>query len=140
MLSVLRDWGHVSSPPKMARIVLADDHELIRRGLRSLIEANKDWLICGEAGNGQEAVERVVELKPDLVILDVTMPILNGLQAARQIRERAPKTKILILSMHDSPQLANEAVRLGADAYLVKSGPQAQLLETIAGLVQRPMT
>jgi DNA-binding NarL/FixJ family response regulator len=104
-----------------------------------LIEANKDWLICGEAGNGQEAVERVVELKPDLVILDVTMPILNGLQAARQIRERAPKTKILILSMHDSPQLANEAVRLGADAYLVKSGPQAQLLETIAGLVQRQM-
>jgi DNA-binding NarL/FixJ family response regulator len=91
----------------MARILLADDHELIRRGLRSLIEANKDWLICG------------------------------GLQAARQIRERAPKTKILILSMHDSPQLANEAVRLGADAYLVKSGAQAQLLETIAGLVQR---
>jgi DNA-binding NarL/FixJ family response regulator len=123
----------------MARIVLADDHELIRRGLRSLIETNKDWLICGEAGNGQEAVERVVELKPDLVILDVTMPILNGLQAARQIRDRAPKTKILILSMHDSQQLANEAVRLGADAYLVKSGPQAQLLETIAGLVQRQM-
>jgi len=139
LLSVLRHWGHVSSPLKMARILLADDHELIRKGLRALIEVNKNWTICGEAGNGQEAVDRVVELKPDLVILDVTMPILNGLQAARLIRERVPGTKILILSMHDSLQLANEAFRLGADAYLVKSGPQAQLLDTIAGLVQRQM-
>jgi DNA-binding NarL/FixJ family response regulator len=120
----------------MARILLADDHELIRKGLRALIEVNKEWLVCGEASNGEEAVERVLELKPDLIILDVTMPVLNGLQAARKIRSLAPQVKILILSMHDSPQLANEALRLGADAYLIKSGPQAQLLETIATLLR----
>ncbi len=120
----------------MARILLADDHELIRKGLRALIEVNEEWTICGEAGDGQEAVERVLELKPDLVILDVTMPVLNGLQAARKIRGLALGTKILILSMHDSPQLANEALRLGADAYLTKSCPQAQLLETIATLIK----
>jgi DNA-binding NarL/FixJ family response regulator len=88
------------------------------------------------ASNGEEAVERVLELKPDLVILDVTMPVLNGLQAARKIRSIAPRVKILILSMHDSPQLASEALRLGADAYLIKSGPQVQLLETIANLLR----
>jgi DNA-binding NarL/FixJ family response regulator len=120
----------------MARILLADDHELIRNGLKALIETNQEWVICGEAGNGQEAVDRVLQLKPDLIILDVTMPVLNGLQAARQIHERAPKTKILILSMHDSPQLANEAFRLGADAYLIKSGPQKELLDTIAILLK----
>jgi DNA-binding NarL/FixJ family response regulator len=120
----------------MPRILLADDHELICKGLRALLEAKKESLICGEGGDGQEAVERVVELQPDLIILDVTMPALNGLQAAQRIRERVPKTKILILSMHDSPQLANEALRLGADAYLVKSGPQALLLETIAALLK----
>ena len=119
----------------MARILLADDHELIRKGLRAIIEGNKDWLICGEATNGQEAIERTIELQPDLIILDVTMPVLNGLQAARQIRELAPATKILILSMHDSPQLAHEAIRVGADAYLIKAEPQSKLLDTIAALL-----
>jgi DNA-binding NarL/FixJ family response regulator len=120
----------------MARILLAEDHELIRKGLRVLLEANKEWLICGGRGDVQEGVDRSAELQPDLVILDVTMPVLNGLQAARRIRDRVPKSKILILSMHDSTQLANEALRLSADAYLVKSGPPALLLETIAALVK----
>lgn len=128
--------GLGSPRQSMARILLADDHELIRKGLRALVEANKEWLICGEATNGEEAVERVLELNPDLIILDVTMPLLNGLQAARKIRSIAPRVKILILSMHDSPQLASEALRLGADACLIKSGPQAQLLETIANLLR----
>jgi DNA-binding NarL/FixJ family response regulator len=121
----------------MARILLADDHQLIRKGLRAIIEGNKDWLVCGEAENGQEAIERTLELQPDLIILDVTMPVLNGLQAARQIRELAPATKILILSMHDSPQLANEAVRVGADGYLTKTGARGDLLDTIAALLNR---
>jgi DNA-binding NarL/FixJ family response regulator len=121
----------------MARILLADDHQLIRKGLRAIIEGNKDWLVCGEAENGQEAIERTIELRPDLIILDVTMPVLNGLQAARQIRELAPATKILMLSMHDSPQLANEAVRVGADGYLTKTGARGDLLDTIAALLNR---
>jgi DNA-binding NarL/FixJ family response regulator len=121
----------------MARILLADDHQLIRKGLRAIIEGNKDWLVCGEAENGQEAIERTLELQPDLIILDVTMPVLNGLQAARQIRELAPATKILMLSMHDSPQLANEAVRVGADGYLTKTGARGDLLDTIAALLNR---
>src|SRR6266852_8107281 len=121
----------------MAKILLADDHQLIRKGLRAIIERNKDWLICGEAENGQEALERTVELRPDLIILDVTMPVLNGLQVARQIRKLVPEIRILILSMHDSPQLALEAVRAGADAYLTKTEPPSKLLDTIAALLNR---
>jgi DNA-binding NarL/FixJ family response regulator len=135
LLSLFASWW-LAPRQSMPRILLADDHELIRKGLRALVEVNKEWLVCGEASNGEEAVERVLELKPDLVILDVTMPVMNGLQAARKIRSLAPRVKILILSMHDSPQLATEALRLGADAYLIKSGPQAQLLETIAALLK----
>jgi DNA-binding NarL/FixJ family response regulator len=135
LLSLLTARGHGSPENPMARILLADDHELIRKGLRAIIEGNKDWLVCGEAENGQEAIERTLELQPDLIILDVTMPVLNGLQAARQIRELAPATKILMLSMHDSPQLANEAVRVGADGYLTKTGARGDLLDTIAALL-----
>jgi DNA-binding NarL/FixJ family response regulator len=127
----------VRNTATLARILLADDHELIRKGLRAIIETNKDWQICAEATNGQEAVERAIELQPDLIILDVTMPVLNGMQAARLIHKLAPQTKILILSMHDSPQLANEAIRVGADVYLIKTEPQSKLLDAVAVLLNR---
>jgi DNA-binding NarL/FixJ family response regulator len=121
----------------MAKILLADDHELIRKGLRTMFRGNKDWVVCGEAANGQEAVERTLELQPDLIILDVSMPVLNGLEAARQIRKLAPRTKIVILSMHDAPELANEAAGLGADGYVIKTEPRGKLLEIVSALLNR---
>jgi DNA-binding NarL/FixJ family response regulator len=89
------------------RILIADDHEIVRKGVCSILESRKDIEICGEASNGQEAVQKALQLNPDLVILDVTMPVLDGFAAARQVKEVLPNVPILMLSMHD----ANDAVR-----------------------------
>jgi two-component system response regulator NreC len=118
-----------------ARILLADDHEIVRKGIRSLLDGQFPWEVTGEAENGREAVDKVLELKPDLVVLDLSMPGLNGLEAAREIRDLAPKTKIIIFSMHDSPRIAEEAKRAGADAYLVKTAHFTELQKTIAALL-----
>src|ERR1700739_4041808 len=83
------------------RIFIAADHEIFRRGLRSLLESHSHWHVCGEAANGQEAIEKVKELKPDVVVLDVTMPRINGLEAAREIRRIVPESKVVILSQHE---------------------------------------
>jgi DNA-binding NarL/FixJ family response regulator len=115
------------------RILIADDHELIRAGIKSQVDGN--FNICGEASNGQEAVVKTMELKPDLVILDVTMPLLNGLDAARQIRAAAPGTKILLLSMHDPRVLEEHAKTVGADACLSKMSAAHELLSVIEQLI-----
>jgi DNA-binding NarL/FixJ family response regulator len=119
----------------VVRIVIADDHELVRSGLKALFQREPNWAICGEAENGQQAVEKAVELKPDLVLLDVTMPVMNGLQAAARIRQMLPETKIMMISMHDSPQMMEEARRVGADAYVTKVTPGTQMLATAAALL-----
>jgi DNA-binding NarL/FixJ family response regulator len=121
-----------------ARILLADDHEIVRRGIRSLLEGQAAWEICGEAANGQEAVVKVAQLSPDVVVLDLSMPILNGLEAAREIRRVAPKTKIIIFSMFDSPHIVREALHAGADAYLAKTAQFNELEHTVAGLLNLP--
>jgi DNA-binding NarL/FixJ family response regulator len=121
--------------PKTARIIVVDDHELMRRGVKSLITDNKLGEVCGEAENGEDAVAKVQELKPDLVILDVSMPVMNGLEAARHIRRLAPSVKILILTMHDSTQIALAAQEAGADALLVKSDAATKLVGTVKGLL-----
>lgn len=90
------------------RVVLADDHEIVRKGIRDIIAQHSPWTVCGEAANGEQAIDLVVGLRPDLVVLDLSMPVMNGLQAAAKIRLLVPVTKILILSMHDSPQSARE--------------------------------
>lgn len=123
-----------------ARIILADDHEIVRKGMRSLLDGQFPWEVCAEAENGREAVDKVLELKPDLIVLDLSMPILNGLEAAREIREVAPKTKIVIFSMHDSPRIAEEAQRAGADAYLAKTVHFTELQKTIAALLNKAGT
>ncbi len=117
--------------------MLVDDHEIVRQGLKLILarEGDSAWEICGEAENGLEAVEKVGELKPDLVILDVSMPIMNGFEAARQIRVLAPATKIVMLSMHDSPQAAQQAKQAGADAYVVKSHSSRELHQLIAAML-----
>jgi DNA-binding NarL/FixJ family response regulator len=131
--SKLTTW--VLEVAKTARIVVVDDHELMRRGVRSLITENSLGEVCGEAENGEQAVALVQELKPDLVMLDVSMPVMNGLEAARHIRRLAPSIKILILTMHDSTQIAAAAKEAGADALLVKSEAATKLVGTVKNLV-----
>jgi DNA-binding NarL/FixJ family response regulator len=113
------------------RILLVDDHEIVRKGIRELLRVRSDWNVCGEAANGKEAIEKLLSLQPDLVVMDISMPIMNGIEAAKQIRRLAPSTKIVILSMHDSPQIEEQAKHAGADAFLVKSGAVESLVATI---------
>lgn len=119
--------------PKIS-VLLVDDHELVRQGIRRVLEGR--YAICGEAANGQEAIEKAIALKPDVVILDITMPVLSGLDAAREIRAAVPATKILLLSMHNSSQLEREAKASGADTFLSKTAPADQLLKVIRQLVR----
>jgi len=111
------------------RILLADDHEMIRKGLHSLIRPHEDWKICGEATNGREAVEMARRLRPNVVIMDVIMPELNGLDATRQIRKELPDCRVLILTMHESEQLIHEVLSVGASGYVLKSDA-GKLVET----------
>ena len=120
---------------KPLRILVADDHELFRRGVKSLLQAHAGWEICGEAGTGREAIVKAKELIPDIAILDISMPDLNGADAARGIRRASKNTEILILSMHYSDQLIREIVDAGALGYVLKSDSDKDLLlavETLA--------
>jgi DNA-binding NarL/FixJ family response regulator len=117
------------------RVVLADDHEIVRKGIRAIINGHPPWTVCGEAENGQQAIDLVLELKPDLVVLDISMPVMNGLQAAARIRQLAPSTKILILSMHDSQQVEHGALAAGADAFLTKGASVDTFIRTMTTLL-----
>jgi len=103
------------------RILIVDDHEVMRGGLRSLLESRPEWEVCGEAANGLEAVEKAKRLKPDVVILDINMPALNGLDAARLIRKQVPQTEILILSRYEASEMRSVALQAGAREYVAKS-------------------
>jgi DNA-binding NarL/FixJ family response regulator len=116
---------------KAYRILIADDHEVVRRGIRALIESHPGWEVCGEAQDGREALERAREVKPDLILLDVGMPNLNGLEAARQILASCTVTQILILTMHYSPQLVREILALGARGFLLKSDAGRDLVTAV---------
>jgi len=118
----------------MLRILIADDHELARKGIRSLLENRPGWDVCGEAKDGREAVERAADLKPDIVLLDIGMPNLNGLEAARQILSASPNIAILILTMHDSDQTIREVLRAGARGFLLKSDAGTDLMEAVEAL------
>jgi DNA-binding NarL/FixJ family response regulator len=120
----------------MTRILLADDHEIVLEGIRTILgRAERDWEICGEARNGKDAVEMVLALKPDLVVLDVTMPIMSGLQAAKQIRESQPGCRILIFTMHESERLGQEVKQTGAHGFVLKSQAARDLVRAIDALV-----
>ena len=113
------------------RILVADDHEVIRRGVRALLASGKDCEICGEAVDGQDAVEKARQLRPDLIIMDVSMPNLNGLEATRAIRRTLPKTEILILTQHDSQEMMRQALNAGARGFVVKSSVAHDLLNAV---------
>ena len=110
------------------RILIADDHEMLRRGVRTMLESETDWEVCGDAVDGKDAVEKVAALNPDLVILDINMPVLNGLAAARQILRDRPRTKILVFTVHESDQTLKEIRASGAHGYLPKSRAGQDLL------------
>jgi len=117
------------------RILIADDHDVVRQGVRAVLEAEPEWIVCGEAGSGREAVAKAVELQPDVVVLDISMPELNGLEATRQIRRAVP-AKILILTVHESEQVVTEVLGAGADGYVLKTEAGRQLVEAIRALLQ----
>jgi DNA-binding NarL/FixJ family response regulator len=118
------------------KILLADDHDLMRRGLKSLIAPRPEWAICGEAHTGSQAVALAKQHQPDVAILDISMPELNGLEAARRIRSVAPKTEILILSVHYSDHLIREILRLGIRGYMVKTDSDRDLITAIETLAK----
>jgi len=121
------------------RILIADDHELIRRGLVSALADRTDWSIVAEACNGREACELAARLAPDIAVLDLTMPELNGLDATREIRVRAPKTRILIVTAHESEQLIREVLDAGAMGYVLKSDAGQVLVQAVEALLdERP--
>jgi len=116
---------------KRIRILVADDHEVVRRGLRTLLEAQPGWEVAGEAATGREALEMTKQLKPEVVLLDITMPELNGLEATRQILKALPKTEVLILTMHESEQLVREVLKAGARGYVLKSDAGRDLVAAV---------
>jgi DNA-binding NarL/FixJ family response regulator len=116
------------------RILLADDHDLIRRGVKTLLESHPGWEVCAEASTGWEAVRKALQLRPHIAILDITMPELNGLEAARRIRKASSRTEILIFSMHYSDQLIRDVVDAGVRGYVVKSDSARDLVGAIEAL------
>jgi two-component system nitrate/nitrite response regulator NarL len=113
------------------RVLIADDHEAVRRGLRSVLEGNSELKVIGEAVNGEEAVEQVQRLKPDLVILDLSMPILDGLAAAREIKKFSPGTPIVVFSMHKIKEFVDIAKRIGLRGFVAKEDDGNALLEAV---------
>jgi DNA-binding NarL/FixJ family response regulator len=119
------------------KILVADDHDIIRRGLKQLLTSRPGWEVCGEAKTGREAVELAEQLKPEVVVMDISMPELNGLEAARRIHKSSPKIGILILTLHFSDQLVRDIVEAGARAYIMKSDADRDLVSAVDALANR---
>ncbi len=116
------------------RILVADDHQVVRTGLRTLLESKAGWQVCAEAANGRDAVVKAGELHPDVAVLDIGMPLLNGVEATRQIRKVSPRTEILILSMHDSEHMIQGVLDAGARGYILKDDADRNLLAAVESL------
>jgi DNA-binding NarL/FixJ family response regulator len=116
------------------RILVADDHHVVRTGLRALLESKTGWRVCAEAANGREAVEKANEFRPDVAVLDIGMPLLNGVEATRQIRKVSPGTQVLILTMHDSEHMIQGVLDAGARGYILKDDADRNLLAEVEAL------
>ena len=118
------------------RILVVDDHPIVRQGLKTLLEGHSGWEVIGEASDGAEALEKTRELNPDVMVLDVTMPRMNGLEACRLLRRQYPELEILFVTQHDSPQMMREALEAGARGYVVKSNAARDLLAAVEAVSQ----
>jgi len=118
------------------RILLADDHTVVRQGLRKVLEESPDWEVVAEAGDGREAVRHAEELKPDVAIIDITMPLLNGIEATRQILKRSPSTRVLVLTMHSDEAYVNQILQAGATGYLLKDSADVDLISAVDAVSQ----
>jgi DNA-binding NarL/FixJ family response regulator len=118
------------------RIVVVDDHAVVRRGVRALLESRPDWEVVAEATTGREAVEAVKRHRPEIVVMDISLPELNGLDATRQIVEESPDTEVLVLTMHHSEELAREVLKAGARGYILKSDADESLITAVDALRQ----
>jgi len=116
---------------KKLNILVADDHELVRCGIRGLLRARRGWTVVGEAMNGREAVEKTIKLKPDVAVVDISMPDLDGLQATRRIREVLPTTEVVVLTMHESDQMVRRVLDAGARGYVLKSDRATHLVKAV---------
>jgi DNA-binding NarL/FixJ family response regulator len=118
------------------RILLADDHTVVRQGLRKVLEERPEWHVVAEAGDGREAVRQAEQLKPDVAILDVAMPLLNGIEATRQIVKRVPGVRVLILSMHSDEAYVTQILQAGAVGYLLKDSADVDLLQAVSAVAE----
>ncbi len=118
----------------VTRILIADDHEVVRSGLRAILEAHEGWEVVAEACDGKEAISKAVETKPDVAIIDYSLPMMNGVEATRQIRARVPAAEVLIFTMHDTDVLIGELLEAGARGYLLKSDAKQYLIAAVESL------
>jgi two-component system, NarL family, response regulator NreC len=117
------------------RILLADDHPIVRQGMRSLVETQKDLMVVGEASDGLQAVQLVEKIKPDILILDLMMPSLNGMEVLRHIQESTPETRVIVLSMHSADSYVIKAMQNGASGYIVKETGPSELIQAIRNIL-----
>ena len=130
-------WGGPGrGATNMVRILLADDHAVVRRGLRALLEARQDFEVCAEASNGREAVELALHHKPDVAVLDISLPIVNGIEATRQIRREAPGTEVMIFTLHDRESEIRDVLHAGARGYVLKSEADEQIVRAVEALAR----
>lgn len=120
----------------MTRILIADDHDIVRDGLRALLETRADWTIVAEACNGQEALDLATATRPDVMIIDYAMPVMNGIEVARQLKARRVRAEVLVFTMHDDDRVIREALQAGVRGYLLKADARRHLVEAVETLAQ----
>nr|WP_249782495.1 MULTISPECIES: response regulator transcription factor [unclassified Bradyrhizobium] len=129
-------WPRVGKRERpVKRILIADDHEIVRSGLRAIVETRSNWIVSGEATNGEQAVTLAMETRPDIVIVDYSMPIINGLEVSRRLRALHVQTEVLILTMHESEELLTEAILAGIRGFLFKSDARNHLISAVEALL-----